>query len=154
METEAVLVRNVYIAVPAEEVWPWLVEPARTREYSLCCLAEAPGGVGQPISYLSNLGGQVVIQGVIEELVPGRKLVHTYQFLEEDPEPPSRVAWELMRYGDEMCCLQLRHEGMVPRGSTLQSVSTSWDVILCSLKTLVETGRSLPWPRRKHASRG
>jgi hypothetical protein len=154
METDAVLVRNVYIAAPAEEVWPWLVEPARTREYSLCYLAETPGDVGQPISYLSNLGGQVVVEGVIEELVPGRKLVHSYQFQEEYPEPPSRVTLELLRYGDAMCCLQLRHEGLVPGGSTVGSVSTSWDVILCSLKTLVETGRPLPWPARKKTPRG
>lgn len=150
----ASLVRNVYIAAPAEEVWPWLVEPERTRRYSLCYLAETPDTVGAPIAYLSNLGGHVVVEGMIEELVPGRKLVHTYQFQEEYPEPPSRVSLELLRYGDAMCCLQLRHEGLVPGGSTLGSVSTSWDVILSSLKTLIETGRPLPWPGRNPAPRG
>jgi uncharacterized protein YndB with AHSA1/START domain len=147
----AALVRNVYIAAPADEVWPWLVEPERTRQYSLCYLADPPSTPGDRIAYLSNLAGQVVIEGTIEELVPGRKLVHSYQFQEEDPEPPSRVTLELLRYGDAMCCLQLRHEGLVTGGSTLASVSTSWDVILSSLKTLIETGRPLPWPGRKHA---
>ena len=151
---DAVLVRNLYIAAPAEEVWPWLVEPARMRDYSLCYLADAPGKVGDPVTFLGNVGGQVVVEGVLEELIAGRKLVHTYQFQEEYPEPPSRVTMELLRYGDAMCCLQLRHEGLISGGSTLSSVSTSWDVILCSLKTLIETGHSLPWPRRKSAPRG
>lgn len=155
MEEETVsLARNVYIAAPAEEVWDWLVEPERTRQYSLCYLAEKPSAVGASITYLSTLGGHVVVEGVVEELIPGRKLVHTYQFQEQYPEPPSRVTLELLRYGDAMCCLQLRHEGMVPGGSTIGSVSTSWDVILSSLKTFIETGRPLPWPARGSASRG
>jgi uncharacterized protein YndB with AHSA1/START domain len=155
MEGETVsLARNVYIAAPAEEVWDWLVEPERTRQYSLCYLAEKPSAVGASITYRSTLGGHVVVEGVVEELIPGRKLVHTYQFQEQYPEPPSRVTLELLRYGDAMCCLQLRHEGMVPGGSTIGSVSTSWDVILSSLKTFIETGRPLPWPARGSASRG
>jgi hypothetical protein len=143
------LTRNVYVAAPAETVWLWLVEPERTREYSLCCLRERPLAVGDPITFVSKLGGQVIVEGVVEELVEGRKLAHSYQFQEEYPEPPSRVTFELLRYGDAMCCLQLRHEGLIPGGSTLASVSTSWDVILSSLKTLIETGKPLPWPGRK-----
>ena len=141
--------RNVYLAAPAEEVWPWLVEPERMREYSLAHLRERPLAVGDPLTLVSRLGGQVIVEGVVEELVEGRKLAHSYQFQEEDPEPPSRVTYELLRYGDAMCCLQLRHENLVPGGSTLASVSTSWDVILSSLKTLIETGKPLPWPGRK-----
>lgn len=143
------LVRNVYLAAPAEEVWPWLVEPDRMRDYSLCYLRTRPVAVGDPVALLGKLGGQVIAEGVVEELIEERKLVHTYQFELEYPEPASRVSFELLRYGDQMCCLQLRHEGLLAGGQTLSSVSTSWDVILSSLKTLIETGHPLPWPNRK-----
>lgn len=148
-ETLVTFSRNVYIGAPAEEVWPWLVEPERMREYSLCYLRSRPEAVGDPVALLSKLGGQTIVEGTVEELIEERKLVHSYQFELEYPEPPSRVSFELLRYGDRMCCLQLRHEGLLAGGQTLASVSTSWDVILSSLKTLIETGHPLPWPGRK-----
>lgn len=143
------LARNVYIGAPAEAVWPWLVEPEMMREYSLCYFRSRPEVVGDAVELLSKLGGQPIVLGQVEELVEERRLVHTYDFQLEYPEPPSRVSYELLRYGDRMCCLQLRHEGLLAGGQTLASVSTSWDVILSSLKTLIETGHPLPWPGRK-----
>ena len=154
LESLVVFVRNIYIGAPAEEVWPWLVEPERMREYSLCYLRARPEAAGDSLALLSKLGGQVIVEGVVEELVEERKVVHTYQFELEYPEPPSRVSFELLRYGDQMCCLQLRHEGLLAGGQTLANVSTSWDVILSSLKTLIETGHPLPWPGRKSGVRG
>jgi hypothetical protein len=148
-ETLVTFSRNVYLGAPAEEVWPWLVEPERMREYSLCYLRSRPEAVGDPVVLLSKLGGQPIVEGTVEELIEERKLVHSYRFELEYPEPPSRVSFELLRYGERMCCLQLRHEGLLAGGQTLASISTSWDVILSSLKTLVETGHPLPWPGRK-----
>jgi uncharacterized protein YndB with AHSA1/START domain len=143
------LFRRIYIAAPAEEVWEWLVEPERVRRYSLSDLLFRPAAPGDSVQYMSRLGGQLLIDGAVEEIVEGRKLVHTFQFQFDDPEPPSRLTYELIRYGDRMCCLELRHEGLEPGGPTWDSVSKSWDVTLSSLKTLVETGNPLPWPERR-----
>lgn len=147
-EHEIVLTRRIYVGAAAEEVWLWLVEPERVRQYALAELAERPAAPGDPVRYTSKIGGQVVIDGVAEEVLEGRRLVHTFQFQIEYPDPPSRVTLELLRYGDAMCCIELRHEGLLPGSDTHGSVSTSWDVMLSSLKTLVETGRPLPWPGR------
>jgi uncharacterized protein YndB with AHSA1/START domain len=140
--------RRVYIGVPAEEVWSWLVDPERVQRYSLSDLLFRPTAVGDPIQFMSRLGGQLLIDGLVEEIVEGRRLVYTFQFQFDDPEPPSRVTYELIRYGERMCCLELRHEGLEPGGPTWDSVSKSWDVALSSLKTLIETGSPLPWPGR------
>ena len=147
--TPVAFTRRVYIGAPAEEVWPWLVEPERVWDYSPSALVERPTAPGDPIQYTSKVGGQVLIDGTVEEIVEGRRLVHTFQFQIEPPEPPSRVVLELVRYGERMCCLELRHEDLDPEGETYRSVAASWDVILSSLKTLLETGRPLPWPGRK-----
>jgi hypothetical protein len=141
--------RRIFIGAPAAAVWPWLVEPELSQQYSLSDLQARPAAVGDPVQYYSKLGFQPLIEGVVEEIVEGRKLVHTFQFLFDPPDPPSRVSYELIRYGDEMCCIELRHEGLLRETETLDSVSTSWDVTLSSLKTLLETGKPLPWPRRR-----
>jgi hypothetical protein len=48
-----------------------------------------------------------------------------------------------------MCCIELKHEGLEPNTDTLDSVTSGWDISLSSLKTLIETGRPLPWPSRR-----
>jgi uncharacterized protein YndB with AHSA1/START domain len=145
---ELVINRRIFIGAPAEEVWRWLVEPELSRQYSLADLFSRPNAPGDPMQYFSKLGSHLLIDGEVEEIVEGRKLVHTFQFQSEEPEPQSRVSYELLRYGEAMCCLELRHAGFEPDSDTFRSVSSSWDVLLSSLKTLVETGRPLPWPRR------
>jgi uncharacterized protein YndB with AHSA1/START domain len=151
MEREVTFTRRVYLGATAEEVWPWLVEPEKSWQYHLSPLRDRPLAPGDPVQYVSKLGGQVLAEGTVEEIVEGRRLVHTFQFQfdPEEPEPVTRVTFDLIRYGDRMCCLELRHEGLDPEGETCKSVTISWDVILSSLKTLVETGRPLPWPSRR-----
>lgn len=142
------LTRRIYVGATAEEVWEWLVDPERVFRYHLVNLLQRPTAVGDPVEYASRLAGQIVIQGEVVELVEARRLVHTFQFLSDFPEEPSRVTWELLHYGDAMCLLTLKHDQLTPGGETYASVNNSWDVILSSLKTLVETGRPLPWPSR------
>lgn len=149
MEAGTVVTRRIYIGAPVEVVWEWLLEPELVHRYSLADLRRRPAAPGEPLEYASRLGGQVVIAGTVHELVEGRRFVHTFQFQSEEPEAPSMVTWELLRYGSEMCLLSLRHEGLAPRGETVSSVNTSWDVILSSLKTVIETGQPLPWPSRR-----
>jgi uncharacterized protein YndB with AHSA1/START domain len=140
--------RSIYIGAPAEEVWEWLVEPEKMREYALSHVVKRPRAAGEPIEYAGKLAGHVVIAGTILELVEGRRLVHTFQFQFEPLEEPSRVSFELLRYGDRMCCLQLRHDQLDPESQTYSGISTSWEVFLSSLKTIAETGNPLPWPGR------
>jgi uncharacterized protein YndB with AHSA1/START domain len=145
----AVLTRKVYIAAPAEEVWCWVVEPERVEQYHLSNLAERPHAAGDTVQYTNKVGWQVLVEGTVEEIVEGRKLVHTYQLEFDPPEAPSRVIYELIRVGEQMCCLDVRHEGLDPEGETYRSAVASWDIILSSLKTLIETGHPLPWPKRR-----
>jgi uncharacterized protein YndB with AHSA1/START domain len=143
------LVRRIYIGAPAEEVWPWLVEPERVERYHLAMLKKRPAAVGDRIEYLGKIGYQTVVEGVVEELVETRKLVHTYNFHLDEEEADSRVSYELVRYGDEMCCLEVTHSGLREGGETHRTVDRSWDITLSSLKTVIETGKPLPWPQRR-----
>ncbi|MFN3650633.1 MAG: SRPBCC domain-containing protein [Armatimonadota bacterium] len=145
--------RRLYVGVPAEELWPWLVEPELTERYHLAPLLLPLQAVGDPVQYVSKLGGTPVVEGTVQELVPGRRLVHSFAYAAAEnallePDPPSRVELELVRCGDRMCCLELTHSRFHPASSAYNALEASWDVILSSLKTWVETGGPLPWPSR------
>ena len=142
------LSRRIYVGAPTETVWEWLVDPDRVYEYHLLSMQSRPMAVGDPLEYASKLAGHVVVHGEVREWMEARRLVHTFQFESDFPEEPSQVTWELLRYGDAMCLLTLTHERLTRGGETYASVQNSWDVILSSLKTVVETGRPLPWPSR------
>lgn len=144
-----VFFRRLFIGAAPEEVWEWLLEPERVEQYSLTMLEARPRAAGDPIRYLHRLTWQPVVSGVVEELVDARRLVHTYEMQLPEPDPVSRVTLELLRYGEGICCLELLHEGLYRHTETFNSVSRSWDVLLSSLKTVIETGKPLPWPSRR-----
>jgi uncharacterized protein YndB with AHSA1/START domain len=143
------LFRRVFIGAPAEVVWEWLWEPARVEQYGPANLEARPAAVGDPVRYLGKLTWEPVSTGTVEELVEGRRLVHTFEMALPEPDPPSRVTYELIRYGEDMCCLELRHDGLLDHTETFNTVSQGWDVTLSSVKPIVETGKPLPWPARR-----
>lgn len=141
--------RRIYLGVSAETVWPWLFDPELVRRYHLADLIAQPEGVGDLVQFRHRLAGHLLIDGEVLEWVEGRRLVYSYSFLREEPEPPSRVTVELLRYGDRMCCLELHHDELLIGGETWQEIEVFWDKALSSLKTWLETGHPLPWPGRQ-----
>lgn len=149
VEPTVEITRRVYLGVPAEAVWPWLVEPEHVDRYHLANLAEPLAAPGDPVRFTNKVGWQVLVEGVVLEWVEGRRLTYSHQLQIEPVEPPGQVTCELIRYGEQMCCLEVRHAGLVPGGEAYRTALSSWDIVLSSLKTLVETGKPLPWPRRR-----
>lgn len=140
--------RRRYVAAPAAEVWEWLVDPERVAVYHPCLLAARPGAPGEPVEFRNRLSGLPVVTGEVVELLEGRRWVYTHRSAVPDAEPESRVEVELLRMGDELTCLEVRHTGLQPGGEDASTAERSWDVVLCGLKSAAETGRPLPWPRR------
>jgi hypothetical protein len=46
-----------------------------------------------------------------------------------------------------MCSLTISHTGFRAEDQTFSDITGGWPVIASSLKTLLETGRGLPWPK-------
>jgi uncharacterized protein YndB with AHSA1/START domain len=141
--------RTVFLGVPAAAAWKALVDPEIVREYYMVPLQTLELKPGGAITY--GVGEQAFISGEVVEVVPEERLVHTFAFEGEthpgvEPDPPSRVSYELAAMGD-MCKLHLVHDGFEEDSQTCANVTGGWDVILSSLKTLLETGEPLPWPR-------
>jgi uncharacterized protein YndB with AHSA1/START domain len=135
---------TVYIGRPATDVWSALIEKSQVDQYYLAPLHSLELHTGGRISYGMD---RELIAGRVVELSPPIKLAHTFRFCNSD-EPESTVTYTIERIGGEMCVLHLSHDGFGPRSQSYSDVCHGWPVILASLKTVLETGKKLPWPRR------
>ncbi len=139
---------TLYIGAPAERVWQALVDPEVVNQYQFLPLTEIELKEGGELAY--GEGKPPAIACRIVELEPGKKLVHTFAFAHQKDDPPSRVTYEIKAMG-EMCELTLTHDRFGGETATYRDVRGGWPVILSSLKTLLETGKALPWPKEDAA---
>ncbi len=93
--------------------------------------------------------GELEWRGRVLESKPRRRLVHSFEVICEK-EAPSRVSFELeplrnSRSGPKgrAVRLTLTHDRFPARSKVYPGVVQGWPAILSSLKTLLETGRSL-----------
>jgi len=98
---------------------------------------------GGKISYGSEAE---VITGTISVLEAPKTLVHSFKFAGSD-DPETLVAYEIEAIGELMCSLTISHTGFRAEDQTFANITGGWPVIASSLKTLLETGRGLPWPK-------
>src|SRR5262249_17941093 len=99
--------------------------------------------------------GRVADSGEIIELIPLRKLVHTWrnEFVAEmHKEGYSRITYELEPVGTAVK-LTITHEMDRDGSKLIEGVSNGWPHILASLKSMLETGEPLEettrWPSGK-----
>ncbi len=137
--------QTIFIGVPADKVWDALINPDVVKEYYLAPLAKIDLKVGGEMYYGS--AEHKMIDGKIEALESGKKLVHSFAFGHRPDDSPSRVTYEIIEM-DKMCALKLTHDGFTEDSATFVDVSGGWPVILSSLKTLLETNGKLPWPKQ------
>ncbi len=140
---------ETYIKASPEEVWEALINPEFTKKYFFhtalnCGWEPTPGGTDSPYTYDSE-DGSAAIEGVITEAVAPTRLVMSFRMMfspELAAEPPSEVTWELTPVGD-VCRLTCIHGDLAMSPLTWSSTASGWNVVLQSLKTLVETGEEI-----------
>lgn len=139
-------VYRIYVNAPIDAVWTAIVDPAFTRRYFHGTSFDAPPREGEP--YRTSLAdGRGAIDGVIEVLEPPRRMVMTWHTLYDaalEAEPPSRVEWTLSDVGDGLTRIDLVHGDLASSPLTWSNVKDGWTWVLSGLKTVVETGESLP----------
>ena len=152
-------VYEVYIRATPQAIWDAITSPEWTVKYGYQGAVEyqlRPGGAFQAHSTpaMQTMGiPDVVVDGVVEEADPPRRLVHTYRFLFSDAmkaEGFTRVTWEIEKVSADFSRLTVIHElegapimaGMV--ASPFSEMGTGgWAWILSDMKSLLETGRSM-----------
>jgi uncharacterized protein YndB with AHSA1/START domain len=148
---ESEFVYVTYIRTTPEKLWRALIEPEFTRKFWVDTVQECNWKAGSPWRLVVP-DGRVADDGEVVEIDPPRKLVLTWQnhlFPEMTAEGFSRATYELEPNGD-VVKLTLTHTMDKKDSKLVKAVSNGWPHILASLKSLLETGESLPgtdrWP--------
>jgi uncharacterized protein YndB with AHSA1/START domain len=151
---------RVHISASPQAVWDAITSTEWSSRYGYGPTEYdlRPGGSFRGLSndILRARGVQeVVVEGEVIEVDPPRRLVQTYTMLfdpEVAGEPPTRVTWEIEPLAEGVTRLTVVHEldgapvhaGLVS-GDNVRA-GGGWPYVLSDLKSLLETGRSLPSP--------
>ena len=134
-----------YIAVPAEEVWQALIDPAFTRQYFFGFAIKIEARTGGSFRLLAG-DGSTHVSGEVVEWSPSRRLCVTWQVagMKDFGElPECLVSYDIEPAGD---CVRLTmresHSWEVPE-AVLKGGQSGWPQILSSLKSVLETGKPL-----------
>jgi uncharacterized protein YndB with AHSA1/START domain len=138
-------VYETFIKAPPERVWEGLTSAEFTRRYFWKTAVESTWEAGAAVVCRGE-GGTALVEGKVLEADPPRKLSFTWRTLwseELAEEPASRVSFVIEPMG-EVCRLRVVHDRLAEASKVYGEVSRGWSMILCSLKTLIETGAALP----------
>ena len=148
---ESEFVYVTYIRTTAEKLWQALTEPEFTRKFWVDTVQECEWKEGARWT-LRVPDGRAADTGEVVEIDRPSKLVLTWQnhlFPEMEAEGFSRMTYVLEAKG-EVVKLTLTHTMDMKDSKTIKAVSNGWPHLLASLKSLLETGESLPgtdkWP--------
>lgn len=136
-----IFVYVTHIATTREKAWEALTSPDFTRRFWNGRILESDWRVGSPITIRHDYDDAVDGTGTVLAAEPPRRL--SYALSGEDGRE-STVTFELVASGD-VVALTVTHTGLTD-ASLLRSVSGGWQFILSNLKTLLESGRTLPMP--------
>lgn len=136
---------TLFIAKPAKDVWSALTEKKTIDQYYMAPVHTLELKKGGRISYGADAE---LISGAITGLEAPEKLVHTFRFAGSD-DPETSVAYVIKPVGESMCSLTISHTGFQAEDQTFADITGGWPVIASSLKTLLETGHGLPWPKKE-----
>lgn len=140
---------EIFIKSPRETVWAALTDPELTARYFHHTRLESSFLPGEPFRYVLEHNDVDAVDGVIETFEPPHRLVMTWHVLYDDEmsaEPASRVEWTLHPANDDgsVTRVTLRHGDLALSPKTWANVQLGWVAVIDGLKTMLETGESLP----------
>src|ERR687885_1828391 len=148
-----------YIKTTPERLWQALTEPAFTERY-WGMVFHSDWRTGS--RYVLHQFGLTIVDDdqVVLEAEPYRRLSYTWHTVTPEwaaaleltddardrlaAEPRSKVTFEIEPLDDEQVKLTVVHDGLDPDGLMASLISNGWPRVLSNLKTLLETGETLP----------
>ncbi len=105
----------IEIETPAapDDAWATLTEPARVALWFT--VATPVGAVGDP--YRLDFGEGSVVEGVIREVVPGRRFAHTWAWADADPRQETLVVWSVDPRDEGGSRVSIFHGGWTEAGA-------------------------------------
>ncbi|NYD55085.1 ArsR/SmtB family transcription factor [Microbacterium pseudoresistens] len=140
------LVATVVIEATPDRVWQAIVEPEQSRRWFFGGLVRSEWRVGASIEWTSAEGASL-IAGEITAIDEGVRLAHTFRATwssETAADPASHYEWLLEPMGPELTRVTVTHTGVPVGTASDEQVDGGNSLILSSLKTFVESGRTMP----------
>jgi uncharacterized protein YndB with AHSA1/START domain len=136
----------IYIVATPERLWEALTNGEFTRQYFFGRRMESDWKIGSPWQLVME-DGRIDCQGKVLESDPSRRLTLTWhvEWMEELRRlPETTVTVQIDALGDvvRLTVSEFHPEGIDEK--YLEGGRKGWPIILSGLKTLLETGRSLP----------
>ncbi|MQA97662.1 MAG: metalloregulator ArsR/SmtB family transcription factor [Streptosporangiales bacterium] len=151
-------VYTTYIKTTPERLWQALTDPAFTQRYWGVAFA-TDWRTGAPMTWEENGHRVADPEQVVLEADPPRRLAYTWHtftpewaelhgigadvLAEISREPRSRVSFSIEPLGG-LVKLTVVHDGFAADSTVLEMISSGWPHLLSDLKTLLETGETLP----------
>jgi len=161
--SNTIQMHRVYIKATPQAIWSAITKPEWTEQYGYAPLVDYDMRAGGQFRAYPNEGMKqfpgvpsVILDGEVIEADPPRKLVQTWRML-MDPglaaEGFTRLTYEIVPVKGGVTRLTVTHElGGAPKLAALLSgeresegAGGGWSEVLSGLKTLLETGQSLPF---------
>ena len=152
-------VYTTYIKTTPERLWQALTEPAFTKRYWSLAF-ETDWQAGSPMSWHQRGLEITDPEQVVVESEPFRRLSYTWHtfttewaesfgFTDEarerlSSERRSKVTFDIEPLDGEQVRLTVVHDDLEPGGLTATLISNGWPRVIANLKTLLETGETLP----------
>ncbi|MDM5211208.1 SRPBCC family protein [Peribacillus sp. NJ4] len=140
----------IYIATTPEKLWEALTSGEFTKKYHFGCQVQSDWQEGSTVEYLLQ-DGRVTDHGIVHKCEPLHLLSFTWNMAgDETPrDHPTRVTFELQPMDGSTVKLTLKHEELLETDfvyddNTFKGLNNGWPAILSNLKSLLETGRTLP----------
>jgi uncharacterized protein YndB with AHSA1/START domain len=135
-----------HIDTTPEKLWQALTDPEFTRQYYGGRRIQSDWTVGASIKFLRPDGG-IDLVGEVLRVEPTRVLSCSYHDSRHDELPPekaSRLTFEIsVTLG--VTTLTITHDDFQPGSKLVNQVGIGWRAIACSIKSLLETGKPLPF---------
>ena len=147
-----------YIQTSPERLWRALTEPEFTQRYWGATL-ESDWQTGSPVAFTFRGVRIVDPEQVVLESDPYRRLSYTWHTMTDElaakigltdeerthiqAEQRSKIVFDIEDLGPAVK-LSIIHDGFEPGSVMASKVSKGWPQVLSGLKTLLETGETLP----------
>ncbi|MCU9614615.1 SRPBCC family protein [Caldibacillus lycopersici] len=145
---DSTFVYVTYIQSTPEKIWEALTTAAISEKYFFGRRIYAEWKEGETVTFLRE-NDELDVSGRILICEHLKKLSYTWNHADDTPrEHPSVATFELHALNDTVK-LVLTHDNLLPTDScedkgSFEGVNNGWPAILSNLKTLLETGSTLP----------
>lgn len=138
-------VYETYIRTTHDRLWQAITDGHQTERYYYGTRVQSDWKAGSPLTY-AYADGSLAADGKVLAIDPPHSVTMEFNALWDaaiSGEPPVRQTWAITPMG-ELCKLTVTTEDLVPGSATAESFEGGVVFIVSGLKSLLETGESIP----------